>query len=82
MYDKILRDPLVFPDDFSDEACSILTGLITRDPTQRLGRQGAEAIKVHPFFKKHIDFEALRQKKIQPPFKPRVTRSVPFWIVL
>jgi serum/glucocorticoid-regulated kinase 2 len=70
------QDPLTFPEDFSDEACSILTGLITRDPAQRLGRQGAEAIKAHPFFAKHIDFGALVQKKIQPPFKPRVTSPV------
>jgi serum/glucocorticoid-regulated kinase 2 len=76
MYDKILHDPLIFPEDFTDEACSILTGLINRDPTQRLGRQGAEAIKAHPFFKKYIDFDALVQKKIQPPFKPRVTSPV------
>jgi serum/glucocorticoid-regulated kinase 2 len=41
-----------------------------------LGRQGAEAIKAHPFFSKHIDVGVLMQKKIQPPFKPRVTSPV------
>lgn len=76
MYQKILHDPLVFGDDIGVEARSILTGLLTRDPTQRLGVNGAEEIKSHPFFAKHIDFQKLVQKKIQPPFKPSVSSPV------
>ncbi|KAH9991292.1 AGC/Akt protein kinase [Russula vinacea] len=45
-------------------------GLLTRDPAQRLGVNGADEIKRHPFFDK-IDWRRLAQKKIQPPFKPR-----------
>ncbi|TFK40836.1 kinase-like domain-containing protein [Crucibulum laeve] len=75
MYEKILRDPLVFGDEFRSEARSILTGLLTRDPSRRLGVHGAEEIKKHPFFK-HIDFTKLAQKKIQPPFKPSVASPV------
>jgi serum/glucocorticoid-regulated kinase 2 len=33
---------------------------------------GAEEIKRHPFFARHIDFKELMAKKIQPPFKPSV----------
>ena len=76
MYQKILHDPLVFGDDIGVEARSILTGLLTRDPTQRLGVNGAEEIKSHPFFANHIDFQKLIQKKIQPPFKPSVSSPV------
>ncbi|TFK80444.1 AGC/Akt protein kinase [Polyporus arcularius HHB13444] len=76
MYQKILNDPLVFGDDISPEARSILTGLLTRDPTQRLGVNGAEEIRTHPFFANHIDFQKLIQKKIQPPFKPSVSSPV------
>src|SRR5258707_10442476 len=75
MYEKILRDPLLFPDEVSPSARSILTGLLTRDPAQRLGVNGAEEIKRHPFFEK-IDWRRLAQKKIQPPFKPRVRSPV------
>ncbi|KAI9508893.1 AGC/Akt protein kinase [Russula earlei] len=75
MYEKILRDPLVFPDEVSPSARSILTGLLTRDPAQRLGVNGAEEIKRHPFFEK-IDWRRLAQKKIQPPFKPSVRGPV------
>jgi len=75
MYEKILRDPLLFPDEVSSSARSILTGLLTRDPAQRLGVNGAEVIKRHPFFEK-IDWRRLAQKKIQPPFKPSVRSPV------
>ena len=72
MYKKILSEPLRFPSDMSSDARDILKGLLTRDPNQRLGVNGAEEIKRHPFFAKHIDFKLLLQKKIQPPFKPSV----------
>ncbi|BGP18340.1 Serine/threonine-protein kinase [Rhodosporidiobolus nylandii] len=72
MYQKILTDPLRFGDEIQPDARSLLTGLLTRDPQQRLGVTGAQAIKQHPFFAKHIDFNLLMQKKIQPPFKPSV----------
>jgi serum/glucocorticoid-regulated kinase 2 len=75
MYEKILRDPLIFPDEVGSSARSILTGLLTRDPVQRLGVNGAEEIKRHPFFEK-IDWQRLAQKKIQPPFKPSVRSPV------
>lgn len=76
MYQKILQNPLVFGDDISSQARSILTGLLTRDPTQRLGVNGAEEIKKHPFFAKNIDFNKLLKKQIQPPFKPSVASPV------
>jgi len=76
MYQKILHNPLVFSDVVGTEARSILTGLLSRDPTKRLGVNGAEEIKRHPFFLKHIDFKKLLRKKIQPPFKPKVASAV------
>ena len=76
MYKKILHNPLVFGDEISPLARSILTGLLNRDPSQRLGVNGADEIKRHPFFAQHIDFERLLQKKIQPPFKPSVSSPV------
>ncbi|KAF9476544.1 AGC/Akt protein kinase [Pholiota conissans] len=76
MYEKILNDPLVFGEEFKPEAQSILTALLNRDPTRRLGVKGAEEIKKHPFFGKHIDFKLLAKKKTQPPFKPSVASPV------
>ncbi|KAH9941049.1 AGC/Akt protein kinase [Amylocystis lapponica] len=76
MYQKILHNPLVFGDEIGTQARSILTGLLTRDPAQRLGVNGADEIRKHPFFEKNIDFKKLLQKKIQPPFKPSVSSPV------
>ncbi|KAH8114738.1 Pkinase-domain-containing protein [Phellopilus nigrolimitatus] len=76
MYKKIVNNPLVFSDVVGSEAQSILTSLLIRDPTKRLGVNGAEEIKRHPFFHKHIDFGKLLAKKIQPPFKPKVASAV------
>lgn len=76
MYQKILNDPLVFGPEIGTDARSILTGLLTRDPTHRLGVNGAAEIKRHPFFEQNIDFVKLLQKKIQPPFKPSVASPI------
>ncbi|KAI0731909.1 AGC/Akt protein kinase [Fomitopsis betulina] len=76
MYQKILTSPLVFGDEIGSQARSILTGLLTRDPSQRLGVNGADEIRKHPFFAQNIDFDKLSQKKIQPPFKPSVSSPV------
>jgi serine/threonine protein kinase len=81
MYRKILQDPLRFPDDMGSEARSILTLLLNRDPSRRLGVNGAQDIKNHPFFARHIDWKKLMAKKIQPPFKPAVVSRPQYsWI--
>lgn len=76
MYRRILQDPLRFPDEVGGEARSILSGLLTRDASQRLGVRGAQSIKEHPFFARHIDWGLLAAKKIQPPFKPSVASAI------
>jgi hypothetical protein len=82
MYRRILQDPLRFPDEIGGEARSILSGLLTRDASQRLGVRGAESIKSHPFFSRHIDWLLLMQKKIKPPFKPSVVRLLPDYLLM
>lgn len=75
MYQRILSDPLNFPPDVSPDAKNLMIGLLQRDPTRRLGAGGAEEIKRHPFFARHVDWPRLLAKKIQPPFKPSVVRT-------
>jgi len=72
MYQRIMSDPLVFPPDMPSDARSVMTGLLQRDPSKRLGSNGGEEIKRHPFFARYIDWNRLLAKKIQPPFKPSV----------
>lgn len=75
MYQQILNATLTFPSDvtLSAEAKSLLEGLLTRDPTKRLGSEDkmASDIRRHPFFK-HIDWDQLYRKEIEAPFKPKV----------
>lgn len=56
MYQRILTDPLHFPSDMSQEAKSVMVGLLQRDPSKRLGANGGEEIKRHPFFARYIDW--------------------------
>jgi hypothetical protein len=72
MYQRILHDPLKFPDTHSSQssngdssgtgtgmtpdARSIMTGLLQREPSKRLGAGGSEEIKRHPFFARWIDW--------------------------
>lgn len=64
---KVMMRPI-----FSPEAKNFLEGLLERNPKRRLGTlDGAKAIKAHPWFSK-INWKALEDKKIVPPFKPDV----------
>ncbi|XP_027862431.1 protein kinase C epsilon type-like isoform X3 [Xiphophorus couchianus] len=75
LFESILHDDVLYPVWLSKEAVSILRAFMTKSPNKRLGcvtAQGCEdAIKVHPFFRE-IDWMLLDQRKIKPPFKPRI----------
>jgi len=51
---------------------------MTKSPLKRLGcvkaHGGERAILVHPFFNDKIDWEALEECKVKPPFKPKIVR--------
>jgi len=71
MYQKILSGELRFPNYISEEAKSLLEGLLTRDPAERLGTKGGDEVKAHPWFS-DLEWEKLIRKEIEPPFKPKV----------
>jgi len=52
----------------SDEVCDLLLGLLEKDPNVRIT---PEEIQEHPWFK-GLDWEALIQKDLKPPWKPTV----------
>ena len=64
-----MTDKLKFPPTMGEPAKQLIEGLLQRDVEQRL-RDPAK-IKQHPFFA-GVDFDALYQKKIKPPFVPQV----------
>ncbi|KAI9865137.1 MAG: hypothetical protein M1813_002457 [Trichoglossum hirsutum] len=77
MYRKILQDPLHFPgpEIVPQTAKDLLTKLLDRNPTTRLGVNGAAEIKAHPFFHS-IDWRKLLQRKYEPTFKPNVVDAL------
>lgn len=73
MFHDIVARKLTFPLSFSPDSRSLISGLLQRTPSMRLGGgpRGAEEIKSHPFFQS-IDWRLLEQRGIEPPFKPRI----------
>jgi len=75
MYEKIVRAKLTFPSYFSSNAKQILSELLDRSPKTRLGTANdSQGIKDHVFFS-DIDWVALFNKEVEPPFKPKVTEG-------
>ena len=75
MYELIQSAPVKFPPapEISVDAKDFIVKLLHRDAKKRLGAGGDfEDIKKHSWFK-DIDWEKLYNKKVIPPFKPKVT---------
>ncbi|KAF2601230.1 hypothetical protein F2Q70_00028352 [Brassica cretica] len=74
---NIVKRPLSFPTDspatmFELHARSLISGLLNKDPSKRLGsRRGAAEVKVHPFFK-GLNFALIRT--MTPPEVPSDVR--------
>jgi len=69
MYRKIMTDKLKFPSTMSENAKSLLEGLLQRDLDQRL--KDPSKIKDHAFFAT-TNWEDLYYKKVKPSFIPDV----------
>lgn len=53
---------------------------MTKNPSRRLGVLGGPAgIKQHAFFK-DMDWDALAQRRLRPPFRPKVVSTHPYTI--
>uniref|UniRef100_G1RGT7 Serine/threonine-protein kinase N2 n=1 Tax=Nomascus leucogenys TaxID=61853 RepID=G1RGT7_NOMLE len=73
LFDSIVNDEVRYPRFLSTEAISIMRRLLRRNPKRRLGasKKDAEDVKKHPFFRL-IDWSALMDKKVKPPFIPTI----------
>mmetsp|Transcript_3896 Transcript_3896/g.5838 ORF Transcript_3896/g.5838 Transcript_3896/m.5838 type:complete len:784 (-) Transcript_3896:24-2375(-) len=76
MNDQILHAPLTFDANFSREAKDLLTKLLARNPTKRLGygEKDAKDIMQHPFFAE-INWDDLYHRRITPEFKPHLANQ-------
>ncbi|PAV81198.1 hypothetical protein WR25_14556 [Diploscapter pachys] len=75
MYDRIVNQPLRIKHGISAAAADILTGLLQKDRTKRLGaKNDIKDISDHPFFMP-IDWHRLKQREIKAPFVPKIKNS-------
>lgn len=77
MFEKIKNADLTFPAHVSENARNLLSRLLVRDPSQRLGsgEEDAEELKRHPFFQ-DVNWPALATGKLPPPWVPRIAGSL------
>ncbi|KAL3985473.1 Protein kinase domain family protein [Acanthocheilonema viteae] len=73
LFELILTGTIRFPSKLTAPARALLTGLLIKDPNQRLGGgpEDAQEIMQHEFFN-NINWEKLYRKEITPPFRPNV----------
>jgi len=74
LFERIRRGELSYPSYVTSEAKSLLQALLFADPNRRLGGGpgDGEEVKAHPFWGA-LDWAAVLQKRMPPPFKPNVT---------
>ena len=78
MFLNIERGKIRWPDhekhgiSVSEEAQDLITKLLDRDRTKRLGANGGEEVLAHPFFSS-VNLNDLIDKKIKAPFLPKTT---------
>lgn len=67
LYDNIRTGPLQLPVNMTEDLKDLLKRLLSRIPTERLGNNGVQEIKSHPFFR-DIDWSAFQKYNAQGGF--------------
>ena len=75
-YENILNCKLKFPNFFHDDVKDLLSKLITKNLTERLGnlQNGSEDVKRHPWFSEVI-WEKLLSRNIETPYEPPIQQG-------
>ncbi|KAL3931224.1 MAG: hypothetical protein SGBAC_011407 [Bacillariaceae sp.] len=76
LFAEIRKGELQYPASLSPNAKSLLRGLLTKDPTKRLGSGPADALDIqqHPFFAS-VDWQKLQDGEIKAPWAPQINGS-------
>lgn len=65
----------MLPAYLTQDARDLIRRLMKRSETQRLGAQGAAAVRGHAFFK-HTHWDDVFARRLEPPIKPRLVRII------
>ena len=71
LFRKIRKDPVKYPRWLSQPAQSLIGQFLVKTPADRLGSKPSSNIEAHEFFA-GMNWNLLREGKIEPPFKPRL----------
>jgi serine/threonine protein kinase len=77
----IKKGKIIFPDpvrhkiDMTEELKDIITQLLERNPSKRIGAGGYQQVMNHKWFA-DIDFDKIMKKEVKAPFKPNLNRKV------
>jgi len=76
MYSLIQKGNVKFPKKIqtSEEVKDLILKLLEKDPKNRLGNNGFDEIRKHPFFN-NLDFDEIENKKIPAPFIPQLNNN-------
>jgi len=69
MYDNIAQNKFTIPEFLPESLKDLINRLLVKDPTQRLGANGAEEIKNHVFFK-NVDWDEVETMTTKAPIIP------------
>ncbi|SMN22321.1 similar to Saccharomyces cerevisiae YKL166C TPK3 cAMP-dependent protein kinase catalytic subunit [Maudiozyma saulgeensis] len=75
-YENILNAKLKFPSFFNEDAQDLISKLVTRDLSERLGnlQKGSEDVKNHPWFNEVV-WEKLITRNIETPYEPPIQQG-------
>jgi serine/threonine protein kinase len=74
LYRMIVRDEMKFPAGFSPTATALIRALCTKNPHERLGSNGTDEIKSHPFFD-GIPWDDILEKNLKMEWVPAITHE-------
>lgn len=76
-FPKIAKGQLTLPQTLSPEAIDLITKLLEVDESRRLGSQGADSVKTHPWFR-GVDWEGIKDGNFPVPHEiiSRITQHL------
>lgn len=75
LFERLRSAPLKFPFYVNRPAASLIQGFLRRNPLERLGANGGEEVRAHPFFAS-MNWHALLKRQVEPPFNPCRNQNV------